>query len=102
MRVLGATQPNSVWSYDFAHDRLATQRTIRLLCVLDEHTRKCLAIEVARSPTSRDVILTLTRLMRLYGKPQMAVCTTSSLTGGDGRLLRIELEQPAARESRHD
>jgi putative transposase len=70
MRVLGATQANSVWSYDFVHDRLATQRTIRLLCVLDEHTRECLAIEVARSLTSRDVILTLTRLMRLYGKPQ--------------------------------
>jgi transposase InsO family protein len=30
----------------------------------------CLAIEVARSLTSRDVILTLSRLMRLYGKPQ--------------------------------
>lgn len=37
--------------------------------MLDEHTRECLAIEVAASITSRDVILTLTRLMRLYGKP---------------------------------
>ena len=70
MRVLGATHTNSVWTYDFVHDRLATQRTIRLLCVLDEHTRECLAIEVARSLTSRDVVLTLARLMRLYGKPQ--------------------------------
>lgn len=61
IRVLGATQPNSVWSYDFVHDRLATQRTIRLLRVLDERTRECLAIEVARSLTSRDVILTLTQ-----------------------------------------
>lgn len=69
MRLPGATQPNSVWSYDFVHDRLASQRTIRLLCVLDEHTRECLAIEVATSITSQDVILTLTRLMRLYGKP---------------------------------
>lgn len=69
MRLPGATQPNSVWSYDFVHDRLASQRTIRLLCVLDEHTRECLAIEVATSLTSQDVILTLTRLMRLYGKP---------------------------------
>ena len=70
MRVPGEPRPNSVWSYDFVHDRLASQRAIRMLCVVDEHTRECLAIEVARSLTSRDVILTLTRLMRLYGKPQ--------------------------------
>jgi transposase InsO family protein len=70
MRIPGATRANAVWSYDFVHDRLATGRTIRLLCVLDEHTRESLAIEVARSLTSRDVILTLSRLMRLYGKPQ--------------------------------
>ena len=38
--------------------------------MLDERTRECLAIEVATSITSRDVILTLTRLMRLYGKPE--------------------------------
>lgn len=70
IRLPGATQPNSVWSYDFVHDRLASQRTIRLLCVVDEHTRECLAIEVATSMTSQDVILSLSRLMRLYGKPQ--------------------------------
>lgn len=69
MRVLGAVRPNHVWSYDFVHDRLAGKRTIRLLCVIDEFTRECLAIEVATSLTSRDVILTLTRLMRLHGKP---------------------------------
>ena len=71
MRLPGATRPNSVWSYDFVHDRLANNRAIRLLCILDEHTRECLAIEVARSLTSGDVILVLSRLMRLYGKPQV-------------------------------
>ena len=70
MRLPGAPRPNSVWSYDFVHDRLANQRAIRMLCVVDEYTRECLAIEVGRSLTSRDVILTLGRLMRLHGKPQ--------------------------------
>jgi putative transposase len=70
MCLLGAVRPNHVWSYDFVHDRLAGKRTVRMLCVLDEHTRECLAIEVASSITSQDVILTLTRLMRLYGKPE--------------------------------
>lgn len=32
--------------------------------------RECLAIKAARSLSSRDVILTLSRLMRLYGKPR--------------------------------
>lgn len=67
MRLLGAIRPNHVWTYDFVHDRLAGKRTIRMLCVLDEHTRECLAIEVASSLTSSDVILTL---MRLHGKPE--------------------------------
>jgi putative transposase len=61
--------PNTVWSYDFVHDRTANNRTLKLLCVVDEYTRECLAIEVARSIRSQDVILTLSRLMRLYGKP---------------------------------
>lgn len=39
------------------------------MCVLDEYTRECLAIEVGRSIRSQDVILTLSRLIRLYGKP---------------------------------
>ncbi len=70
MRLLGAVKPNHVWSYDFVHDRLAGKRSFRMLCVMDEHTRECLAIETATSLTSQDVILTLSRLMRLYGKPE--------------------------------
>lgn len=69
IRLPGATHPNSVWCYDFVHDRFADTRAFRMLCVLDEHTRECLAIEVARSITSQDVILVLSRLMRLHGKP---------------------------------
>ena len=38
-------------------------------CVIDEYTRECLAIEVGASLRSQDVILTLSRLMRIYGKP---------------------------------
>jgi putative transposase len=68
-RLPGATRPNSVWTYDFVHDHLAGGGVIKMLCVVDEHTRECLAIEVGRSLRNQDVILTLSRLMRLYGKP---------------------------------
>lgn len=69
IRLPGAVQPNNVWTYDFIHDRLANGTALKILCVLDEHTRECLAIEVARWIRSQDVILTLSRLMKLYGKP---------------------------------
>ncbi|HEY3325666.1 MAG TPA: IS3 family transposase [Novimethylophilus sp.] len=69
IRIPGATQPNNVWTYDFVHDRLADGGTLKMLCILDEHTRECLAIEVGNSLRSQDVILALSRLMRLYGKP---------------------------------
>ncbi|AJY11151.1 integrase core domain protein [Burkholderia dolosa AU0158] len=69
IRLPGATQPNSVCSYDFVHDQLVDGRALKMLCVIDEYTRECLAIEVGASLRSQDVILTLSRLMRLYGKP---------------------------------
>jgi putative transposase len=56
IRLPNALRPNTVWSYDFVHDRTANKRTLKLLCVVDEYTRECLAIEVARSIRSQDVI----------------------------------------------
>jgi transposase InsO family protein len=69
IRLPGAVRPNAVWSYDFVHDQLVDGRVLKLLCVVDEYTRECLAIEVGGSLRAQDVILTLSRLMRLYGKP---------------------------------
>jgi transposase InsO family protein len=50
---------NHVWSYDFLVDRTADGRRLKLLVVIDEFTRECLSIEVARSITAGDVISTL-------------------------------------------
>ena len=36
------------WSYDFFAERTEDARQLQLLAVLDEYTRECLAIEVAR------------------------------------------------------
>jgi putative transposase len=54
-----ATHRNHVWSHDFLTERTEDGRQLRILVVIDESTRKCLAIEVARSFTARDVITTL-------------------------------------------
>jgi putative transposase len=45
-----------VWSYDFMVDRTTDGRPFRILTVLDEYTRECLAIKVERRITSQDVI----------------------------------------------
>jgi len=67
----GAAQTNSVWRYEFVHDRLANGRAIRLLVVFNEHTRECLALEVARSTTRQDVIVVLSRLKQFYARPEL-------------------------------
>ena len=48
--------PNHVWSYDFVEERLADGSKIRMLTVIDEFSRKCLAIRVARRLRSHDVL----------------------------------------------
>lgn len=68
IRLPEVIQPHHVWTYDFIHDKLAHGGTLKGLCLLDEHTRECLTIEEVQPLRSQDVILTLSRLMRLYGK----------------------------------
>lgn len=65
-----ATHRNHVWGYDFLAERTEDGRQLRLLVVIDEFTRECLAIEVARSFTARDVILTLQYLFAVRGAPE--------------------------------
>jgi transposase InsO family protein len=50
-----------VWSYDFVADRTHDGRPIRMLAVLDEYSRECLAIKVARNLKSDDVLEVLKR-----------------------------------------
>jgi transposase InsO family protein len=61
---------NHVWSYDFVHARTHDGRPLRLLTVLDEYTRECLAIVVGRRLNSHDVLSTLARLFVRHGTPE--------------------------------
>ncbi len=61
---------NHVWSYDFLMDRSEDGRQLKLLVVIDEFTRECLAIEVGRTFTAREVILTLGYLFAVRGASQ--------------------------------
>jgi transposase InsO family protein len=59
-----------VWSYDFMTARTADGRVFRLLNIIDEYTRECLAILVKRHITSQDVIDQLFELFIFRGVPE--------------------------------
>jgi putative transposase len=58
-----------VWSYDFVADRTHDGRPFRILNILDEYMRECLASVVARGIRSQDVLLILAELFLTRGIP---------------------------------
>ena len=60
---------NHVWSWDFVSDRTDNGGKLRILSVLDEHSRECLALQVARQLTAADLIIVLERLIAQRGVP---------------------------------
>jgi putative transposase len=66
---LRAEHPNHVWSYDFVEDRTHDGRKYRMLNVIDEFSRECLAIRINRKLKSTDVIDVLADLFTLRGVP---------------------------------
>jgi transposase InsO family protein len=64
-----AEHRNHVWSYDFVFDRTHDGRPLRMLTLVDEYTRECLAIDVARRLDSEDVLERLTERFVTRGTP---------------------------------
>ena len=62
--------PNHVWSYDFVRARTRDGRTLRLLTLIDEYTRECLAIRVERRMGSPEGIESLSDVMLWRGIPE--------------------------------
>jgi putative transposase len=63
-------RPNHVWAYDFVEDRTHDGRRFRMLNVVDEFTRECLVIKVARRLKAADVIELLADLFVTRGTPE--------------------------------
>jgi len=59
-----------VWSYDFVMTRTSDGRAFRILTLIDEYSRECLALLVSRRITSQDVIDQLYELFLLRGVPE--------------------------------
>lgn len=67
---LRPTHKNHVWSYDFVSEQTHDGRKFRILNIIDEYTRECLASFVARRIRSQDVILILADLFIEHGIPE--------------------------------
>jgi putative transposase len=59
-----------VWAYDFVSGRTHDGVPFKMLTLVDEYTRECLAIDVARKLTSDDVLERLSWLMATRGVPE--------------------------------
>ena len=65
-----ATEPNVRWSMDFVSDRTRYGSNIRILTVIDEVTRECIALEVDTSLTGRRVAAVLNRIALFRDLPK--------------------------------
>ena len=61
---------NHVWAYDFVQDRTHDGKAFRMLTLIDEYSRECLAIEVQRRLRSDDVLHAVDDAMMAHGPPQ--------------------------------
>src|ERR1700710_1989869 len=71
--ILAEARPNARWSLDFVHDQFANGRRFRILNVVDDVTRECLAAIPDTSIPGRRVARELTALIDRHGKPGMIV-----------------------------
>ena len=65
-----AERPGQVWSWDFLADQTANGSSFRILTLLDEHTRQCLATHPAWWIRAVQVITVLEATIACYGAPE--------------------------------
>ena len=71
--ILVEARPNARWSIDFVHDQLASSRRLRILNILDDVTKECLAAVADTSISGKRVARELTALVARRGKPALIV-----------------------------
>lgn len=71
---LCARRPSHIWCMDFAHDACANGTKLKCLAIVDEASRECLALEVARRIPAQGVVQALERAFQEFGKPEYIRC----------------------------
>ena len=65
-----AQRANQVWSWDIIHDQTQAGSSLRILTLIDEYTKQCLAIVVGRSIRALDAITAFDGAIKGYGQPE--------------------------------
>jgi putative transposase len=65
-----AAHSNHVWSWDFVEDQTENGTRFRILTLIDEFTRECLAMHIAWSVRAVDVITVIEGAIERYGMPE--------------------------------
>jgi putative transposase len=65
-----AAGPNEVWAMDFVHDQLATGKKLRILTVVDNHSRLCPVADSRIAYRGEDVVQTLEKVRARIGYPK--------------------------------
>jgi len=66
-----AGRANQVWTYDFVFDQSLSGKSLKMLTLIDEFTRECLAVEVGISIKSERVCQILEKVCFEKGKPEL-------------------------------
>jgi putative transposase len=93
-RAVGTRAPapalaNQRWSLDFVHDQMASGRRFRVLNVVDDVTRECLAAVPDTSISGHRVVRELTQLIAQRGKPGMIVSDNGTELTSNAVLARM-------------
>ena len=64
-----ATYPGEVWSWDFVSDQMANGSRFRILTLIDEYTRQCLALHAGWTIRATDAIAVIEEAMETHGVP---------------------------------
>ena len=83
-----ADAPNKIWAVDFQFDATTDGRPVKIVSIVDEHTRECLGGLVERSVTADVLIDELDRLAQVRGYPAVLRCDNGAGLRGDGRVGR--------------
>ena len=79
---LAPAHRNHVWSWDFVFDRTRDGRVLKLMVVIDEFTRRCLAIHVARRIRAKEALEVFADLMVEHGVPEHMGSKTAYIMPG--------------------
>ncbi len=99
--------PNHVWSYDFVEDRTHNGRKFRMLNVIDEFTRECIAIRIDRKLKSTDVIdvcptsSSCAECLDMFGRTTRPEFVAKRCANGYGRSERRQRSSSPAAHGRN-